>query len=496
MVIVLLFLNTEKNMTKTNNNSAEIIRYPAVAGQFYPAQKSEIAEQLQADLQSTKDIQFDYKPRILLVPHAGYIYSGQVMAAGFKTIESIDYHRVIILGVSHNYSFDGIAASSADIWQTPLGAISVDQSFIDELINQNEEVFKNDEYHRPEHSLEVEIPWLQSLIKNNFKVVPLLLGNDEQAVLANLAKTLSDLWDDDTLLVISSDLSHYPPYKIAREVDNKILDAIVSGKVDNFYDTYAWLEENFSNTADTFACGHAAIAVGMMLAEDKSFFGKLLAYANSGDVSFGDKDRVVGYGAVVFGNGNQIFTADNLDRDLTGTEQNLALKFSRAVLENYYFSKDNLLDLSAYPVFQTERGVFVTLRDKRSHGLRGCIGNIIPTSILADNIKEMSIAAATNDPRFQSVTADELDQISIEVSVLSPMRLIQTPDEIELGKHGVLIKQGFRTGVFLPQVATETGWDLEIFMSKLCTDKAGIEATAWQTGQAEIYVFTAQVFGE
>lgn len=172
------------------------------------------------------------------------------------------------------------------------------------------------------------------------------------------------------------------------------------------------------------------------------------------------------------------------------------MQYVRAVLNEYYFGQADFPDLSLFPIFKERRGVFVTLYKRQDKTLRGCIGQIVPSGTLAENLKSMALAAALEDPRFFPVTAEELDDLKIEISVLSPLRKINSVAEIELGKHGVMVKQGSRTGVFLPQVAKETGWSLSEFMSHLCRDKAGISADAWQTGEAEIYIFTAQVFSE
>lgn len=491
---IIIFPNGDKKMF--NNKKNFIVRQPAVAGQFYPKGREDLLEQIEYFSESATVSQNYESLQALIVPHAGYIYSGQVMAAGFKLLAGKKFSRVIILGASHNFWFDGVAAAEADVWETPLGEVSVDQDFITQMISVNKEIFRQAEYHAPEHCLEVELPWLQYYLKKDFKIVPLLLGGTNQETQESLAETLHKLWDDNTLLVISSDLSHYPPYETAKVVDNKILQSISSGRAQDFYKTYADLEAEHSDQADTFACGQAAIAAGLFLAEKNNWSVEQIAYANSGDTEWGNKSRVVGYGAVVFYKDNEAETAKEVGRDLNTEEQKLALQYVRAVLENYFFGTVNLPDLSAFPIFQTKRGVFVTLHKRKGRVLRGCIGQIIPQGALADNLKNMALAAALEDPRFPPVSAEELSDLEIEISVLSPMKKIDSPKEIKLGKHGVMVKQGAHTGVFLPQVAEETGWSLEEFMSHLCHDKAGISPNAWQTGEADIYVFTAQVFSE
>lgn len=473
-------------MMVRNKRFDKTVRPEVVAGQFYPAGQDELASLVNNLSVKTTDASTVVKPRILIVPHAGYVYSGQVAATAFKTLVPNSYRRVIILGVSHNFPFAGVAASGEDKWQTPLGQVAVDREFIDRLIEAQTGVFVDSNIHAPEHSLEVQLPFLQTVL-SDFKIVPLLLGGDDLDDINNIAGALNDLMDSETLLVISSDLSHYPPYQVAKQVDTRLLDSIVTGDLNNFIDTYESLEKETHDGVQTYACGHAAISVGLKLAELRDFNGELLMYANSGDVDIGDKSQVVGYGAVMFSENK---------RDLNKPEQQLTLRLARDVLQEYYFNKASKIDLSPYPIFKNARGVFVTLRRRQDNELRGCIGQVLPTGSLEQNIKDMTSAAATQDARFGSVTADELAEIEIEVSVLSPLESVSQVEEIELGRHGVMVKQGVKTGVFLPQVALETGWDLATFMSRLCQDKAGIAANAWQTGEAEIYKFSAQVFSE
>ncbi len=189
-------------------------------------------------------------------------------------------------------------------------------------------------------------------------------------------------------------------------------------------------------------------------------------------------------------------SSDDLNRDLNEAEKRLALQLARQTLENYFLGRDISVDLSPFPIFEKSRGVFVTLHEKETGKLRGCIGQVVAVQPLAEAIKQMAIAAAVEDPRFPPLTAGELDKVKIEISVLSPLRRVDSPDQIELGKHGVLVRQGLRSGVFLPQVAKETGWDLATFMSHLCADKAGLAPDAWQKGEVEIYIFTVQEFSE
>ncbi len=275
------------------------LRQPAVAGQFYPADARELQEMLSNFLGQLQQAGKDYFPRIIIVPHAGYIFSGPVAAYAYQVVKQADFKRIIILGVSHYYPFNGIALSGCQLWETPLGTIKVDQQTNQSFLKVGTKAFINDDIHRPEHSLEVQLPFLQYCL-SDFVIVPLLLGGEDKTTLDFLSGKLSGLLaSHDVLLVVSSDLSHYPDYNTATEADKRLLGAVVKGRYDEFISVYQQLEKEFPYV-DTFACGRAAILTALQIAEIMKLKGELLHYANSGDSPWGDKERVVGYGAVVF----------------------------------------------------------------------------------------------------------------------------------------------------------------------------------------------------
>jgi len=252
----------------------------------------------------------------------------------------------------------------------------------------------------------------------------------------------------------------------------------------------------------TCACGNSAIRVGMLLANKLNLTGTKLHYSNSGDTpNYGDKNRVVGYGAVVFWDNknnqrNKESKENMLNKYLNEKEKQVALKLARNTLELEFNLTDKKFgDYKNYPIFNEKRGVFVTLTINNQ--LRGCIGLIEPIKELSAGIIEMSRAAAFNDSRFNPLTAAEFKHTKIEISVLTPPEKISDPKtEITLGHHGVIVRQGSHSGVFLPQVATDTGWNLEEFMAQLCTQKAGLSPDCWLDPATEIYTFEAEVFGE
>ncbi len=275
------------------------LRQPAVAGQFYPASQSELQAMLSDFFAQLEERKENYLPRIIIVPHAGYVFSGKVAAYAYQIVRQFDFDNVIILGVSHYYPFVGVALSGAIEWSTPLGRVKVDSKTNKYLLGDRDKVFINDDIHSPEHSLEVQLPFLQYCLQD-FTITPLLLGGDHQPTIHFLSNKLINLLNDPRiLLVVSSDLSHYPDYQTARMADAKLLTAITQGKIEEFVFTYRQLEQEFPNV-DTFACGASAILTALHITEQVGLTGKLLHYANSGDALWGDKERVVGYGAVVF----------------------------------------------------------------------------------------------------------------------------------------------------------------------------------------------------
>ena len=487
-----LINNNQKTMPA--QSQIKIIRNPAVAGQFYPADKNELSQMIDEFLSAANPPAIVGQPQILIVPHAGYVFSAGTAAYAFKTLKNFLYDTVIILGSSHNYPVDGLALYNGDAVATPLGEAETNKKMIDNLVANNKNIFIDNNVHAPEHSLEVEIPFLQKVLNNNFKLVLGLINSDDSEILQSIADTLVTQITPRTLIIISSDLSHYPNYSDAIYSDTKIIDSVLTKDIMNFDNVFnSILAENLP-WLDTCACGSSAIKIGMLLAEKLGLTGVKLHYSNSGDTQdHGDKSRVVGYGAIVFmDNESRIMN----NRYLNDEEQKAALALARNALElEFGLTKEKNEDYKKYPVFSDKRGVFVTL--KKNNELRGCIGLIEPVTELSEVIKEMALSAAFNDSRFSPVEKDELKNIDIEISVLTPPQKISNPEkEIILGRHGVIIKQGSHSGVFLPQVATETGWDLETFMAELCTQKAGLSSDCWKNGSVDIYTFEAQVFEE
>ena len=499
-VLIILFpkekatVDTVKGIQISTINSNPMPKYnevraPAVAGQFYPDNKDELISLMDDFLSKVDQPKLDSSPEILILPHAGYVFSGSSAAYGFKQIEGKKYDNVIIIGSSHNYPITELALYAGDAVETPLGIVPINKRIVNDLTIDNSSITEDSKIHEPEHSLEVEIPFLQHTLKNDFQIVLGLVNSNDLITLESMADSIKKILDDypNTLVIISSDLSHYPNYDDALYSDKKVIESILAKDPNNLTTTINSIKAENRQGLDTCACGNSAIKLGMYLASKLNLDGTKLHYSNSGDTpEFGDKERVVGYAAIAFSKNSKY---------LTGEEQKIALKLARNNLEQKFdLTNSNFEDYKNHPIFSEKRGVFITL--ELDHQLRGCIGLIEPVEPLGDGIIEMAKAAAFSDHRFEPLTKEEFDKIHIEVSVLTPPEKISDPNKIILGKHGVIVRKGTNSGVYLPQVATDTGWSLDEFMNSLCSSKASLPEDCWKDSSTEIYTFEAQVFEE
>ncbi|MEW6686240.1 MAG: AmmeMemoRadiSam system protein B [Candidatus Edwardsbacteria bacterium] len=466
------------------------IRESVIAGSWYPGNPETLKEEIKRYLnQARQEVR---EPLALIVPHAGYIYSGGVAAFAYKQIEGKSFQTVVIIGPSHRAYFRGFAIYDRGFWRTPLGLVEIDSMLAKEIIAQNpKEIQALPQVHRDEHSLEIQLPFLQ-VVLDNFKIVPIMMNEQDLASCRLLASALvKSLAEKNILLLASSDLSHYHPYNQALKLDQVVIEAIQK------FDPEGLSESLQKGLCE--ACGGGPIVTVMLTAKglgaEKA---KILKYANSGDVT-GDKSGVVGYlAAGIYRVGNKSQNLENESRkkknELTEIEKKELLRIARTSIETAVRGKPIPKFQATTSILSEKRGVFVTLHE---HGeLRGCIGYIEGIKPLYEAVSEMAVAAATQDFRFSPVKGEELSKIDLEISVLTPLKKIEDIDEIVLGRDGVVVRRSGRSGVFLPQVATETGWDKEEFLSHLCYDKAGLPPDAWKDSKTEIFVFSAEVFSE
>ena len=468
----------------------EITIRPAYqAGRFYERNPERLSKEVDSYLDAHAQSSAYDNVAALIVPHAGYYYSGNVAAAAYMALNpKKQYKRVFLLGPSHQAWLDGSSADSAyDYYATPLGNVKVDKETA-QMLNQKKEVFRyREKAHQGEHCLEVQLPFLQRKLGDVPPIVPIIISTDEIDKLKQTAELLRPYFNDDNLFVISSDFSHYPAYDDACKVDTKTADAIQSGDV---WELIRTVEKNHSDNIpnlSTSACGLFPIIVLMLLAGNQCE-PKHILYQNSGDIDSNHADGVVGYHAFAFLR-NEVKETDGFT--LTDEEKQKLKEIAyRSIKTALQHEKFNPGDLTPYPALNAKCGAFVSLHQ---HGrLRGCIGHFGEDTPLSDIVAEMARAAAFEDPRFPKLRSEELDDTDIEISVLTPMRRIQSIDEFQLHRHGIYIRKGWRSGTYLPQVADEVDWTKEEFISHCARDKAGIGWDGWR--DAELYVYEAIVF--
>ena len=461
------------------------VRPATQANRFYTGDARALSEEVDSFLTlHAKDKQYEHVAA-LIVPHAGYYFSGNVAAAAYRAIpDGKQFKRVFLLGPSHHEWLDGASVNTAfDCYATPLGEVKVDLETAQKLIAADSVFSYQPKAHDREHCLEVQLPFLQRRLGEVPPIVPIIISTNDFLKLKRMAEALKPYLTEENLFVVSSDFSHYPSYEDACEVDAKTGKAIETGDVERFI---AVLGENASSgvrNLATSACGELAIATLLMMI-DGQYEVKHLLYQNSGDIDDHDHSRVVGYHAfaIVRGASQEFSLADDEKRML----KEIAYKSIKDSLDGKRIAEPSGLTKT----LNSKCGAFVSLH---KHGrLRGCIGHFGENVPLHEIVAEMARAAAFEDPRFMPVTKDELDDIDIEISVLTPMRRIQSLDEFQLHKHGIYIRKGYRSGTFLPQVADEVNWTKEEFVGHCAQDKAGIGWDGWK--DAELYVYQAIVF--
>jgi AmmeMemoRadiSam system protein B/AmmeMemoRadiSam system protein A len=427
----------------------------------------------------------DGAPIGLIVPHAGYVYSGPVAACGFRQLEQGPYDVAVIIA-SDNQSplSDPISVWAEGGFETPLGVAPVDVELSQALVAADPRITFDPAAHEGEHPIEIELPFLQHVCPD-CSIVPILMGDDDEETVGVLADALLEtLPGKRAVIIASSDLSHYPTYDDALTVDGATLAAIETLDPARVRETTeALMGAGFANLM-TCACGEGPILVTMRVARGLGAdTATVLRYANSGDVS-GDQGKVVGYGAVMFWRYEP--------PDPTEAQQEELLALARTTIAGYLETGEIAAYETNDPALTRRSGGFVTL--KKDEELRGCIGHMWADTPLYRVVQEMAVSAATSDPRFPPMTAEELDKVSIEISVLSPLRRITDTEQVEVGTHGLVVAQAGRQGVLLPQVPVEQGWDREEFLAQICL-KAGLPSDCWREGAA-LYTFTAVVFGE
>lgn len=472
------------------------VRRPAVAGSFYPGNPVELAKLLAQFYSETEKKSLPGHPLAVIAPHAGYIYSGRIAAAAFKQLEGEIYDTVVVIAPSHTVFFQGSSVYEGSAYQTPIGMIEIDEKLSAAIAAIHPSIYLSNKGHtggsvRGEHALEVQLPFLQQVL-GRFKLVAIVMGDQEESSCRDLGETLaSTLNGKNVLIVASTDLSHFYTDKEARRLDGNLRRAIEEFSPDK------WLNTLSSGKGE--ACGGGPVAATLIAA--RRLGGNqvtVTGYATSGDVT-GDFNEVVGYLSAVITsprkvasqNGNLGTPAKKNGAEISESDKKYLLNLARESIKAGLSQTPFRPAEPEAKALREKRGVFVTL--KVAGMLRGCIGMIRAAKPLYEAVAEMASAAAFDDPRFQPLTEAELEGIDIEISVLSPLSRVEDISEIKIGRDGLMIRLDFHSGLLLPQVATEHGWNLTTFLEQTCL-KAGLPKNSYKDKAAEIYRFTADIF--
>ena len=484
------------------------VRPPSVAGSFYPASPTELAKMLAGFFHDAPKPKIDGNPQAIIAPHAGYVYSGAIAAKAFKALQGEEYKTVIVISPSHTVYFKGISAYGGDAYSTPLGNIPIDKDLTQALVD-DKAVAISDNGHgvsggRAEHALEVQLPFLQTVL-GKFQLVALVMGDQDYRYCEQLGNSIAKAIGKrkDVLIVASSDLSHFHSADSAL-----VLDSDLKHRVETF--NYKGLAEDLSK-GKTEACGGGPIIAAMIACERLGATqATVTGFGSSGDVT-GDKSNVVGYlSGVLYRpieskiyeisedslaynlDENRGFSASEPANRFSPDDRQMLLSIARESIKSYLEGKP--YKLGQLPAsLKVPSGAFVTLHE---HGeLRGCIGTFRETTPICQVISEMACQAAFNDYRFNPVAANEIDSLDIEISVLTPMNRIYDPKSVVVGRDGLYVIKGNRSGVLLPQVPIEQNWDRETFLAHTCL-KAGLPSDSWRSPETELYVFQAEIFSE
>ena len=460
-------------------------------------------------------------PNILILPHAGYEWSGKTAAYGIRMVEDALFRRVIVLAPSHHaYLRNSLCIPAGDAASTPLGVLPFDREGMDMLVNAPEiregngecSLLVSDRVHLAEHAAQIQYPFLQYALRRGFEMIPVIVGELDGPALETFAALLRPLLDERTLLVISSDFTHYGadfaycPFRrdvrnSVEKLDRSAFERIRDGSLVQFL--------KFMEETGATICGKNPLALMLSLIPPGTEM-ELLHYATSSDES-GDFSRFVCYLSAAGYADWKKETQKKKEEFLTSKDRLELLRITRRAIVRSLKSGRSLFSFrradgisspeellsspdALSPAMRKKTGAFVTLQMRSNGMLRGCIGEIEPFRPLYEAVAARAVDAAFRDPRFPPLSPGELSEIEIEISALTPPRPVKSYKEIEIGRHGMTLSKYGRSAVFLPQVAPEQGWTLEETLTHLAM-KAGLKADDWREG-AEFTVFEAVVFRE
>lgn len=433
-----------------------------------------------------KDI--DAKIIAMISPHAGVKFSGPVAAYGFKALSKEKIETVVLVGFRHAADYKKIAVFDYDGYRTPLGVLYTDKELTKKILDTDAGFVSRREAFDEENSIELILPLIQVALGNP-KVVILAIGNQDFDNSRLIGQTLAELLSEreDYVIIASTDMCHFLPLPQAEKIDARTIKLIEEMDPQQLFIESAGLNR---------MCGTGAVVAVMMAAKKLGADRFITLKSDTSASTGGDKNDVVGYLSGVFIKDEKKKANVSVDDSLTDEQKEKLLQIARDTITLYLKEGKIFKPQVDDPKLKEYRGLFVTLRTDGD--LRGCMGDMMGDKPLYLGVVERALSALRDDPRFSfnRLTEEDLDDIHIEISVLSPLREVDSADEIIPGKHGVLVEKGFRGGVYLPQVATEMGWDKEEFLNSLCAHKAGLPMDCWKTGKCRMKIFTAEVFEE
>jgi AmmeMemoRadiSam system protein B/AmmeMemoRadiSam system protein A len=487
------------------------------AGKWYPADPLKLEAAVSTYVSQPEVDPIAGRLLAVIVPHAGYIYSGIVAGYAFRVLQEAgcSQHTLVVIGDTHSGSGSAeIAVWAAGVFETPLGALPIDEEVAQAMVDSDPRIEFDRRAFRAEHPVENQLPFIQVACPGA-RIVPVVI---RQPSLQN-AQILADavvraLGERRAYIVASTDLSHYHSYEEANQMDEIALQAIVSLDPQAVVDSSRRCAELGLGSGDPVTmCSQGAVMTAIIAAQQMGADrGTVLRRATSGDVPVGDRTAVVGYGAVALWQSQAEQRLPNSESPAFATQDPLQNAqgpiplSSEAQQELLALARDTLahfLETETFPPFHTDdpallqpMGAYVTYEVADSGMLRGCLGRLEGDRSAYLNVQYAAVAAALADSRFPAVTLEELETLTLEITLLEPMQLVTNPQEILIGRDGVLMQLGERQGaLFLPQVPLEEGWDREELLVNLCR-KAGLPDDAWQRSDARFYVFAGQWFGE
>lgn len=469
-------------------------RPPKIAGSFYPSDSDSLKALLNEYLELNRPQKVNSRIFGLISPHAGYVFSGSVAGRAYRELVGHNFDIIVVISPSHFKSFRGASVFNGEAYVTPLGNAIVDTEFAKTLASFREDVFLSNLGHdwkdsTAEHSLEVQIPFIQT-VQPEAKIVPIVIGSQDFPTIHSLSEALIQTikaTSQKVLLVASSDLSHFHHYNTARKLDLDLIKILTS------YDYFRFSSQFYLRKIE--ACGGAPIATVMIVSE---YFGanKLipLKYANSGDSPAGisRRDRVVGYFSAAIVHSDDV---SNQLPDFTDEDKELLLTTARNSIKNAVLGIEPENNLFYY--VPRSLGEFYTcfVTILKNGKLRACMGHTFPNSSLIYEVVDVAKLAATKDYRFGPIKENEIDSLKIEITVLSRFYKVFDINEIQIGRDGLFIRYDNSTGLLLPQVAIENGWDVPTFLKHLCL-KANLPEDFYLNPDSELYRFSSIIIKE